>query len=140
MSVSIDIRYKGDLKCQATHGPSSKKLATEAPVDNGGKGEEFSPTDLVATALGTCILTIMGIVADRNDIALAGAKVEVVKEMASQPVRRIGALTVTVTVPESLQLSDADKAKLENAAHTCPVKQSLHPDVDVRIKFLYSAE
>src|SRR5262245_63925363 len=103
MAVEIDVVYEGQLRCVATHGPSGTKLTTDAPVDNHGKGESFSPTDLVATALGTCVMTLMGIVAQRNNLDIAGTKVHVVKEMIQQPVRRIGALRVTVTVP-------ADKA------------------------------
>jgi putative redox protein len=140
MAVTIDVVYSGRLRCNATHGPSGRLLATDAPVDNGGQGSEFSPTDLVATALGACVLTIMGMVAEQNGIDLTGTKAEVVKEMAAQPTRRIGILTVTVTLPDELELSNADKAKLENAAHTCPVKQSIHPDVEMRIRFVYGGK
>src|SRR4029434_7368244 len=99
MSVQIDSVYQGDLRCQSTHAPSGTQFFTDAPVDNHGKGESFSPTDLVATALGTCTMTLMGIVGERNQLDLAGTKVHVVKEMVQQPVRRIGSLRVTVTVP-----------------------------------------
>jgi putative redox protein len=98
-----------------------------------GKGEAFSPTDLVGTALGTCILTIMGIVAERHNIDLRGATCTVVKEMVTHPLRRIGKLSVTFNVPA--RLSEEDKQRLQNAAYTCPVTKSLHPDVQVPIVF-----
>ena len=138
MSVTIDIVYEGDLHCTATHGPSRQNLTTDAPVDNGGKGAAFSPTDLMATALGTCIVTIMGIAAKRDGIDLTGTLIRVVKEMTADPVRRIGSLTVTVTLPNGSSLSATDRAKLERAAQTCPAKQSLHPDVKVAVEFVYS--
>jgi len=137
MSVEIDIEYQGQLHCAATHGPSRQTLTTDAPVDNGGQGGAFSPTDLVATALGSCLMTIMGLVAQRNAIDLTGMKAHVVKEMTSPPVRRIQTLKVTVTLPPGRTLSAGDRAKLEQAAHTCPVKQSLHPDVAVQVQFVY---
>lgn len=134
--VEIKIEYPGDLLCQATHGPSQTVLTTDAPVDNQGQGRSFSPTDLVATALGTCIFTIMGIVARRNSIDLAGSTMVVRKEMASQPARRIGRLEVEIHVPKVL--SQAERCQLENAARTCPVKQSLHPDIEVPIRFCWA--
>src|SRR5436189_2719054 len=99
MAVEIDIVYEGQLRCRATHGPSKTQLATDAPVDNHGKGESFSPTDLVATALGVCMATVMGIFADRHEIDLRGTKVTVLKEMTQVPVRRIARLTVDLVVP-----------------------------------------
>jgi putative redox protein len=139
MGVEIDVVYQGELRCVAKHGPSQTALTTDAPVDNHGKGESFSPTDLVATALGSCILTTMGIVAQRHNIDMAGTQVHVVKEMVQQPVRRIGALPVRVTFPadKAAKLSPADRTLLENAARHCPVYQSLHPDVDHPLEFVY---
>ena len=139
MSVEIEAVYQGGLRCLATHGPSQSTLITDAPVDNHGKGESFSPTDLVATALGTCLMTIMGIVADRHKLDLAGTKVHVTKEMAQQPVRRIGELRVTITVPaeKAKQLSPTDRSKLETAALQCPVHKSLHPDIQAPVDFVY---
>ena len=133
--VSISIDYQGQLRCQAKHDPSGTNLITDAPVDNCGKGESFSPTDLVATGLGTCVMTIMGIVAERNDIDISGTTVSVVKEMTSDPVRRIGRLAVQVTVPR--ELPEADRKRLEHGARTCPVHRSLHPDIDAPIEFIY---
>lgn len=140
MSVEIDIVYEGQLRCRATHGPSKTVLTTDAPVDNHGKGESFSPTDLVATALGTCMATLMGIVAERNKLDIAGTRVLVVKEMVQEPVRRIGTLRVTIHVPaeKNSSLSMDDRKKLETAALHCPVHKSLHPDIQSPIEFLYT--
>ena len=102
MAVDIDIVYTGDLHCEATHRPSGTKLVTDAPVDNGGKGEAFSPTDLCATSLGACLVTTMALVAQRHGIELAGTTVHVVKEMVADPRRRIGALRTTITFPAGL--------------------------------------
>ena len=137
MAVEIDITYDGDLHCEAVHGPSRQTLRTDAPVDNGGKGEAFSPTDLLATALGTCLVTVMGLVARRLGLDLTGTRVHVVKEMAAEGVRRVGRLGVTITLPAGGVLSPADRARLEHAANTCPVKQSLHPDMVVDLGFVY---
>jgi putative redox protein len=139
MAVNIDIGYGGGLHCTAIHGPSGQELATDAPVDNGGKGETFSPTDLVATGLATCVATILALAAQRVHVDLAGLRVHVIKEMVSAPVRRIGALRTTVTFPQGIQLTPDLRARLEQAAQTCPVKQSLHPDIQVAIDFIYPA-
>jgi len=138
MSVTIDIDYVGDLHCCATHQPSGSTFTTDAPTDNGGKGECFSPTDLVATAFGTCLTTVMGLLARRCGLDLSGTRVRVVKEMTSDPVRRIGALTASVTFARDF--SPEDRARLERTAHTCPVRQSLHPDVKVDLRFEYPGE
>ena len=133
--VNIHIRYLGDLRCEATHGPSGTTLFTDPPIDNHGKGESFSPTDLVATALGTCVLSIMGIMAQRNNWDLSGTTVDVSKEMATAPTRRIGKLTVNVHIPHDLP-PDV-RQKLEAGAHTCPVHKSLHPDIAAPMVFRY---
>jgi putative redox protein len=106
-------------------------------VDNGGKGETFSPTDLVATGLGTCVVTIMGLLAKRHGWDIAGTRVRVIKEMTTEGVRRIASLKVTVTVPSKARLSETDRKRLEQGAKSCPVKQSLHPDVHVTVEFVY---
>ena len=139
MSVEINIIYEGGLHCIATHGPSKNNLITDAPVDNGGKGAAFSPTDLVATALGTCMATVMGLVANRNNLNIDGLQVQVIKEMTAAPVRRIGSLKTRLVFPAGKPLAAADRAKLEAAARACPVKQSLHPDVQTPIEFVYPA-
>jgi putative redox protein len=112
-------------------------LTTDAPVDNGGKGAAFSPTDLVATALGTCMATVMGLVAQRNNLDIAGLQIQVIKEMTADPVRRIGSLKTRLTFPHGKLLSDTDRSKLRAAALACPVKQSLHPDVETPVEFVY---
>jgi len=139
MAVEIQVVYEGDLHCSATHGPSGNTLPTDAPVDNQGKGEAFSPTDLVATALATCVLTTMGIVARRNELDIAGTRARVTKEMVNTPVRRIGRLDLVVTFPaeKARKLSATDRSKLEAAGHHCPVHQSLHPAVEAPITFIY---
>ena len=129
MAVEINITYEGGLHCTAIHGPSRQTLTSDAPVDNGGKGAAFSPTDLVATALGTCMATIMGLVAQRNNLNIDGLQVQVIKEMTADPVRRIGSLKTRLVFPRGKTLSATDRAKLEAAAKACPVKQSLHSDV-----------
>lgn len=133
--VQIDVTYQGELRCDAQHGPSGTHLVTDAPVDNRGKGQSFSPTDLVATALGTCIPTIMAMVAEREKIDLTGVKITVQKEMAAAPPRRIAKLTTRIVMPAGL--TDAQKAKLEKAAHTCPVHQTLQGNVEMPIEFIY---
>lgn len=135
--VEIDVVYQGELHCEATHGPSGSRIATDAPRDNEGKGEAFSPTDLVGAALGACMVTIMGIYARRSGIDLAGTRVRVVKEMTSQPVRRIARLGVTITVPTK-GLDERHRRALEQAARTCPVHASLHPDVQKPIEFVWA--
>jgi putative redox protein len=139
MAVEVDVIYEGQLRCRATHGPSKTQLATDAPVDNHGRGESFSPTDLVATALGTCMMTLMGIVAERSKLDIAGTTVHVVKEMIQEPVRRIGTLRVSIRVPadKAARLSPDDRKKLETAALHCPVHKSLHPDIQTPIEFAY---
>lgn len=135
MSVKINAVYQGGLRCEAKHGPSGQTITTDAPVDNNGRGEAFSPTDLVATGLGTCLATIMGMVADRIGVDLTGMTIHVEKEMTTVPIRRIGKLTAIVKYPSGKTISAADKKRLEEAAMVCPVKQSLHPDTELDIRF-----
>src|SRR5213080_4399217 len=125
--VKVSVDYTGNLHCNATHGPSHSKIATDAPADNQGKGEAFSPTDLVATALGTCIATTMAIVAERHEVELKGMTVQVRKEMASDP-RRIGRLTTEVHVP--LPADHPQRALLEKTALGCPVHRSLAAEME----------
>ena len=133
--VAIQFEYQGDLHCKAVHGPSGTELSTDAPKDNQGRGESFSPTDLVATALGTCMLTVMGIMARTLNIDIAGTTATVEKEMTAAPPRMIASLSVKIHVPHSH--SPENKQKLERAAHTCPVHKSLHPDVRTSIEFTW---
>lgn len=133
--VKIGIEYSGDLHCVATHGPSGRTVETDAPVDNNGRGESFSPTDLVATALGGCMATVMGIYASRHEIDLKGMKIEVSKEMTATPPRRIAKLTTEIWFPAGVVKNEP----LERAALTCPVHGSLHPDVEKPVVFHYAA-
>jgi putative redox protein len=132
--MTAQIIYNGDLRCTATHLQSGTFIETDAPTDNQGKGERFSPTDLVATALGTCMVTTMGIKARTMDIQLDGTRLEVTKIMVSDP-RRIGKIIVHIFFPEGLQIDDKQKDLLERTARTCPVERTLHPDVELDMQF-----
>ncbi len=134
--VMIHATYNGGLRCTATHAPSAATLLTDAPTDNHGRGEAFSPTDLVATALGTCILTTMGIVANRLGVNIDGASVSVEKIMAAAPTRRIGELKVALTMPAGIDPVHRDA--LTRAAERCPVTQSLHPETVVTLAINWS--
>ena len=132
--VKISINYTGGLHCDAVHGPSQAKIATDAPADNQGKGEAFSPTDLVATALGTCIATTMAIVAERHGVELKGMTVNVAKGMASDP-RRISRLTTEVRVP--LPADHPQRELLEKSALGCPVHRSLAAEMERPTEFFW---
>jgi putative redox protein len=133
VSVRIEVQYEGELHTTARHGPSGATLETDAPKDNEGRGEAFSPTDLLATALGTCMLTVMGILARRKGWEMKGARVTVDKHMVVDPVRRIGRLAVHFEMPAGIP--ESAQGPLERAAHTCPVHQSLHPEVHLDTTF-----
>ena len=133
--VKIEIFYEGGLHCRLIHGPSGAVTSTDAPKDNQGKGESFSPTDLVAASLGSCMMTVMGIFAERHAINLKGASVEVLKEMIPAPDRRIGKLSVTLKMPAGIELSQ--RPALEKIALTCPVYKSLNPAIEIPAKFNY---
>jgi len=133
--VTIQLEYQGDLHCSAVHEPSGTEITTDAPRDNQGRGESFSPTDLVATALGSCMLTVMGIAARTFNLDIAGTTATVQKEMTTAAPRRIATLAVKIHVP--YPLSPQDQQKIERAAHTCPVHKSLHPDVQSPIEFIW---
>ena len=128
-------RYEGQLRTQATHVASGTSIQTDAPVDNHGRGEAFSPTDLVGTALGTCILTTMAIVAERHNVDLVGSTVDVKKIMSQEPPRRIAQFDVDLYLPAAL--SEADRALMERVAHTCPVALSLNPEIRQEVRFIY---
>lgn len=132
--VSISIEYTGGLHTSALHGPSSAKIETDAPADNQGKGEAFSPTDLVATALGTCIATTMAIVAERYQVDLRGMTLQVQKEMADAP-RRIARLTTEVHIP--LPGNHPQRELLERTALGCPVHRSLSAEMERPTKFFW---
>jgi putative redox protein len=134
--MTSTVEYQGDLRTTCLHIKSGQIIVTDAPTDNQGRGEAFSPTDLLATSLGACMLTIMGISANRHGIALAGTKVEITKVMAENP-RRVSQIIAAVVFPVTLKLQDKEKNILENAARQCPVAKSLHPDIDQQISFTY---
>ena len=129
--TTIDSRYEGALRCHSRHGPSASVLETDAPTDNQGKGERFSPTDLVATALSTCILTILGIVAERHGWDLEGACARIEKTMTPEAPRRIALLEVWISLPAGL--SEQQRAVLRLAGESCPVKLSLEGAVPMRL-------
>jgi len=127
--VNIEIEYEGDLHCRATHGPSGSVIFTDAPVDNNGRGEAFSPTDLMATSLGVCMTTVMGIAARRKNIPLDGMKVAVRKHMSTDTPRRIARLELDLMVP--LPPDHPERAFFEATGRGCPVHHSIHPDIEV---------
>jgi len=133
--MTTEIIYKGQLRTDCKHLQSGTVIETDAPTDNNGKGERFSPTDLIATALGSCILTTMAIKME-GEIDLTGTRLEVTKVMAANP-RRIGEIKIDIYFPENLQADDRQKTMLENLAHACPVSKSLHPDLKQTINFFY---
>jgi len=133
--VTIESVYEGGLHTTARHGPSGASMETDAPKDNEGRGASFSPTDLVAAALGTCMLTTMGIVARRKGIKLEGARARVDKHMVADPARRIGRLEVAFDMPAGLGAEE--RQLLEKTAMTCPVHRSLRQDVDIPVHFRY---
>lgn len=136
--IEITINYEGDLHCHNTHGPSGSTVATDAPVDNNGRGETFSPTDLVATALGSCMATIMGISAKTKGVSLEGMQIKVAKHMSEDLPRRITKLDVKIVVP--LPADHPERNALEAAAMACPVAQSIHPDIDVPVFWEWTGE
>lgn len=134
--VEISASYEGSLRCRLTHGPSGTVIETDAPVDNHGKGDRFSPTDLVAAALPACIMTIIGIVAERHGLDVRGMRATVRKEMSAAPPRRIARLPVRVEIP--LPADHPQRQMLENAAHACPVHKSLSAEMDSPIEFAWT--
>jgi len=133
--MTSTVHYIGDLRTNNTHLKSGNTIITDAPTDNHGKGEAFSPTDLVATALANCMLTVMGIKANAKGINMDDAKAEVTKVMASNP-RRIAEVHVKITMPKN-NYSEEDKKLLEHTARTCPVAKSLHGDLVQKVEFLW---
>ena len=132
---TVKTTYLGDLRTNSTHLQSKNQLITDAPTDNMGKGEAFSPTDLLATATGTCILTTMAIVAQRDGIELLNSEAVVTKIMTQTPPRRIARLEINLKMKANVVLNDEQIKKLENTAHKCPVSLSLHPDVEQVLMF-----
>ena len=135
--VKISVSYEGKLRCSASHGPSEATISTDAPVDNEGKGESFSPTDLVATALAACMATIMGISAKRHSVKLEGMTIETTKEMSTDTPRRIVALKSTISIP--LPGNHPQRKLLEAAALGCPVHHSLDPRIAKPVEFVWQS-
>ncbi len=133
--VEIKLTYEGDLHCSATHLPSGNTLVTDAPLDNNGRGQAFSPTDLVATALGSCMATVIGIVARRKELPVEGMTVNVRKIMSEDLPRRIHRLELDLQIP--LSATHPDRKLLESAANGCPVHHSIHPDIEVVMNWLW---
>ena len=133
--VEIKLTYEGELHCSATHTPSGNTLVTDAPLDNNGRGQAFSPTDLVATALASCVATVIGIVAQRKQIAVEGMAVTVRKFMSDDQPRRIRRLELDLTLP--LPASHPERKVLESAARGCPVHHSIHPDIEVDMNWIW---
>jgi putative redox protein len=134
--VRIDLEYEQGLHTSAAHGPSGATVATDAPIDNHGRGEAFSPTDLLATSLASCMLTVMGITCEQRDWKLDGARVAVEKHMVTSPVRRVGRLVLAFEMPPGLP--EQSREVLERAARTCPVAQSIHPEIVLDVEFAWS--
>ena len=131
--MTSTVEYEGDLRTTCTHIRSANSFETDAPVDNNGKGERFSPTDLMATSLATCMITVMGIKARTMGFDLTGAKVEVEKLMKAEP-RRVGGINLTFHFPEALQsLDEKSKQILKHSGNTCPVQHSIHPEIEVKV-------
>ena len=135
MAVSFRTTYLGDLRTEMVHGPSGTVVLTDAPTDNHGKGEAFSPTDLVCSALGSCMMTIMGIVAKRDGLRLEGTSITIEKHMSAEPPRKIAKIIVAFTMAAGVPFEQ--RAKLERVAYTCPVTLSLHPDVQQIVSFTW---
>jgi putative redox protein len=133
--VRMDAVYDGDLHTSCRHGPSGAELATDAPVDNQGRGESFSPTDLLVTALGSCMMTIMGIAARDRGWPMEGARVSLEKHMQEEP-RRVARIVVRFDMPAALPAEA--RGVLEEAARACPVCRSLHPDIEIERQFVWS--
>lgn len=132
--MTASIVYKGHLRCECTHLQSGTVIETDAPTDNRGKGERFSPTDSLCVALATCVVTTMALKANDMGIDLAGTNIAVTKHMLSEP-RRIGKIDVILSFPAALQLEEKDRIILQRVGDNCPVAKSLHPDLEVNIEY-----
>jgi putative redox protein len=134
--MTSSIIYKGHLRCQATHLQSGSIIETDAPTDNRGKGERFSPTDLLCVSLATCIVTTIGLKAADMHIDLSDTKMEVTKHMLSDP-RRVGKVEINIQFPSTLQLQEKERIIFQRVGDNCPVKKSLHPDVEVVVEYIW---
>ena len=132
--MTAKVIYKGDLRCECTHLHSGTIIETDAPTDNRGKGERFSPTDTLCVALATCVITTMGIKASDMHIDLSGTSIDVTKHMLPDP-RRVAGIDVILHLPEALKIEEKDKVVLQRTGDQCPVTKSLHPDIRVNIEY-----
>ena len=135
MTITIKTKYLGELRCESLHVKSGQVITTDAPLDNKGKGEAFSPTDLLAASLATCMLTIMGIAANNNSLNIDDATCEVTKVMNANP-RKVAEIIIEFKFPQN-NFSDLQKEILKNAAYSCPVALSLHPDLKKTVNFIW---
>lgn len=136
--IDIDVLYEGELHCDAAHRPSGTHISTDAPVDNHGRGESFSPTDLVGAALGTCMATVMGIHARKHQLPIEGARLNVQKFMTASPPRRIAKLAVRIDMPQTARAIGATaRGELEHIANTCPVRLSVLEAIEVPVEFVW---
>ena len=134
--MTSSIIYKGQLRCEATHLQSGSIIETDAPTDNRGKGERFSPTDLLCVSLATCIVTTIGLKAADMEIDLSDTKMEVTKHMLSDP-RRVGKVEIKIQFPSALKLAEKERTIFQRVGDNCPVKKSLHPDVEVVMEYAW---
>ncbi|PZF74121.1 OsmC family protein [Taibaiella soli] len=134
--MTSQVIYQGELRTIATHLQSGTVIETDAPVDNHGKGERFSPTDLVATALASCMATVMGILARTHEFSIDGTRFDVEKVMVANP-RRIGEIKINITFPKEQKYDEKQRSMLQKTAMTCPVLESLHPDCQKTILFIW---
>jgi putative redox protein len=134
--MTSSIIYKGQLRCEATHLQSGSLIETDAPTDNRGKGERFSPTDLLCVSLATCIVTTIGLKAADMQIDLSDTKMEVTKHMLSDP-RRVGKVEINIQFPSALNLGEKERIIFQRVGDNCPVKKSLHPDVEVLVEYVW---
>lgn len=137
--MTATVIYEGNLRCRATHNQSGSWYETDAPTDNRGKGERFSPTDTLCTALATCLITTIGIKAQDMGIDLAGTTIEVQKHMAAEP-RRVAKIEIQIRFPQNLILSEKDRTILERVGNNCPVTKSLHPDLVQQVDYQWALE
>ena len=136
--VQINTEYLGDLHCRVQHGPTGQEFITDAGKELGGKGEKISPTDLVAAAIGSCIMTIMGVVAKNNNIDIKGLKITVLKEMMTEPYRRIKRLSLDMVFPH--KLNDRDFQMMKNVIKTCPVTRSLSTEIEIEPVYRFAED
>lgn len=134
--MTASVVYEGNLRCRAIHTQSGSVIETDAPTDNRGKGERFSPTDMLCLALGTCAVTTMGIKAQDMEIDLAGTTIDIQKYMLSDP-RRVGKVDVMIRFPKTLNLSEKDRTILERVGNTCPVARSLSPELEMNLQYVW---